>query len=87
MTWLAEHPNTTVDEAVQNLGMGAISRDELKVIVEKIVKANKKMITERGDRALGPLMGMVMKEVRGRADGKLVNELLRTAIRAQLNSR
>ena len=31
-------------------------------------------------RSLGPLMGVVMAEVRGSVDGKLVSELLRKEI-------
>lgn len=42
------------------------------------------MIKERGERAIGPLMGLVMKEVRGRADGKIVNDLLRAAIQTHI---
>jgi glutamyl-tRNA(Gln) amidotransferase subunit E len=87
LTWLANNPQGSVEEAVQALGLGAISEKELKAIVDKIVKENKKMIRDRGDRAMGPLMGMVMKKVRGRADGKLVNELLRSAIQSQAKSK
>ncbi len=87
LTWLAKNPKAAVEDAVQNLGLGAISKEELKAIVDNIMKANSKMISERGERAMGPLMGMVMKEVRGRADGKLVNELLLSAIKRQLESK
>jgi glutamyl-tRNA(Gln) amidotransferase subunit E len=86
LTWLAQHPTQTVDKAIQDLGLGVISKDDLKSIIERIVKANTVMVAERGDRAIGPLMGLVMKEVRGRADGKLVSELLRSAVKAQQQS-
>jgi glutamyl-tRNA(Gln) amidotransferase subunit E len=84
LTWLANNPESALDEGIEALGLGVISEKELEAIVSKIVKANKEMIAERGERAMGPLMGKVMNEVRGRADGKLVNELLRSAIQAQL---
>ncbi|MFX1539644.1 MAG: Glu-tRNA(Gln) amidotransferase subunit GatE [Promethearchaeota archaeon] len=86
LTWLANNPENAVDEGIEALGLGMISQKELEVIVLKIAKTNKEMISERGERAIGPLMGKVMNEVRGRADGKLVNELLRLAIRKQLES-
>jgi glutamyl-tRNA(Gln) amidotransferase subunit E len=35
------------------------------------------MVEERGMGAMGPLMGMSMKKLKGKADGKLVNKLLR----------
>ena len=86
LTWLAQHPQQSVDDAIQDMELGVISQDELEAIITEIVQANATMITERGERALGPLMGMVMKEVRGRADGQLVNQLLRKAVKAQMKS-
>ena len=84
LTWLGQHLTSTVDEGIQELGLTTITKDELRTIIETIVFQNTAMVKERGDRAMGPLMGLVMKKVRGRADGKLVNELLRTAIQAHL---
>jgi glutamyl-tRNA(Gln) amidotransferase subunit E len=86
LTYLAQHPEKTVDNAVEDLGLGVISRAEIKGIIDQIVKANATMVAERGERALGPLMGLVMKEVRGRVDGKLVSELLQKAVKAQMKS-
>ncbi len=39
---------------------------------------------QKGKAALGPLMGLVMKEVRGSVDGKIVSELLKKGIDAAL---
>jgi glutamyl-tRNA(Gln) amidotransferase subunit E len=86
LTWLAQHPEKTVDDAITDLGLGVISRNELKGIIDRIVKANATMVSERRERAIGPLMGLVMKEVRGRADGKLVSDLLQKAVKAQMKA-
>ncbi len=86
LLWLTKHPKGTIDDAIKDLELGVIAKEELKAIIDQIVRANSAMVSERGQRAIGPLMGMVMKEVRGRADGKLVNELLQNAVQAQLNS-
>ncbi|MFX0167731.1 MAG: Glu-tRNA(Gln) amidotransferase subunit GatE [Candidatus Hodarchaeota archaeon] len=84
LSWLAQHPTSTTDDGLQELGLTTISETELKEIVERVVAKNTAIIKERKERAMGPLMGLVMKEVRGRADGKLVNDLLLAAIRSQL---
>ncbi len=84
LTWLASNPNRTIDDAIQSLNLGGITREQLSEIVEKIVKENQEMVIERKERALGPLMGLVMKQVRGRVDGKLVSELLNASIRRLL---
>ena len=84
LTWLASQPNQTVDDAIPALNLGGITREQLAVIIDKIVKENQSMVTERKERAVGPLMGLVMKQVRGRVDGKIVSELLNTAIQKHL---
>jgi glutamyl-tRNA(Gln) amidotransferase subunit E len=83
-TWLAKHPQHPLDEAVQALGLGSLPRENLVALVDEIVAANHALVAERQERAAAPLMGLVMKQVRGRADGKLVSELLEAAIRKQL---
>jgi len=65
----------------------ALSRDELRAIVKKIVDQRSDFIAERGNGALGPLMGVVMAEVRGSVDGKLVSEVLRQEIAGHLKER
>jgi glutamyl-tRNA(Gln) amidotransferase subunit E len=62
----------------------AVSREDLEIIVRRIVQERNSFITERGLGSLGPLMGVVMAEVRGSADGKLVSEVLRQEINRYL---
>ena len=38
------------------------------------------MISNQGERAAGPLMGIAMKRLRGRAPGQRVNELIVSGI-------
>jgi glutamyl-tRNA(Gln) amidotransferase subunit E len=57
-----------------------LSERELKAIVDEVVKSQLDFIKARGVEAMGPLMGIVMKEVRGKADGRLVNEVLRAKV-------
>jgi glutamyl-tRNA(Gln) amidotransferase subunit E len=58
----------------------AVSREQLHAIIVKIVEERKAFVKEKGNAALAPLMGVVMAEVRGSADGKVVSELLRKEI-------
>ena len=37
-------------------------------------------ILEKGERAVGPLMGIVMAKYRGKVDGKEINRLLKTKV-------
>lgn len=67
-------------EAAQSLNLIMLSEDDASKIIENIVVKNENMIKERGMGAMGPLMGMAMKELKGKADGKLVNKLLKENI-------
>ncbi|HIO94151.1 MAG TPA: hypothetical protein EYN46_02195, partial [Candidatus Poseidoniales archaeon] len=53
---------------------------DLSVIVDKVIAERADFIAERGMAAMGPLMGVVMAEAGGAADGKVVSELLKQAI-------
>lgn len=63
-----------------------VSREELIVIIDRIVSERVDFIKDRGHAATGPVMGVVMKEVRGSVDGKIVNEVLREAILRVIDS-
>lgn len=58
----------------------AISRDQLHGIIKRIVEERKAFVLEKGNASLAPLMGVVMAEVRGSSDGKVVSQLLREEI-------
>ena len=71
------------DEAVSRLAP-TVSREDLECIVRKIIDARSDFVIQKGNAALGPLMGLVMAEVRGSVDGKMVSETLRKEIAARL---
>jgi glutamyl-tRNA(Gln) amidotransferase subunit E len=54
----------------------SVSREELEGIIRRIVEERRSFVVGRGKGAVGPLMGVVMAEVRGSVDGKLVSEVL-----------
>lgn len=68
-------------KAAQSLNLIMLSEEDVNYIIENIVSNNENMVKERGMGAMGPLMGMAMKELKGKADGKLVNKLLRENIK------
>ncbi|HOJ95728.1 MAG TPA: GatB/YqeY domain-containing protein, partial [Methanospirillum sp.] len=77
LTALAE--GKTPDEACE-IAAPKVSKEELTAIIERIVTERAEFIKERGNAATGPIMGVVMKEVRGSVDGKIVNQILRETI-------
>ncbi len=81
LAWLPKHEDATVKEAVESLRLTMISGKELETIVENLIKENKSLIKKKGKDAFGPLMGMIMKKVRGRAKAELVGEFLRRKLK------
>jgi len=76
----------TAEEAVSSLGLQVASSDEAQAVVARIVKEREAFVREKGQGAAGPLMGVVMAELRGRVDGKAASEMLRKEIAALLGS-
>ena len=66
--------------ARERAGLSGFSHDDLVALVRTVVETNAEMVHTRGDAAFSPLMGDVMKEVRGRRDGREVSETLRAEI-------
>ena len=54
-----------------------INEDELRIFVNKIVNDNQSLIESKGDNAVKPIMGIVMKEMRGKYDGQLIFETVK----------
>jgi glutamyl-tRNA(Gln) amidotransferase subunit E len=77
LTWLAGHDGAAVEAAVKALGLVMLSSEELETIVGELIKENKKFVEERRMGAYGVLMGLVMKQFRGRVKAELVGEVLR----------
>lgn len=68
--------DTSVEAALRKLGLEAASEEDVNAIVRDVVEERLGFVQEKGEDAVGPLMGVVMQRLRGRADGKLVSEIL-----------
>lgn len=80
----ADSPELSIDQIKKKSKIESITLDDLKKLTVKIVDNNSKMIKEKKMRAKGPLMGIVMKEVRGKIDGAIVSKELDYAIKEKL---
>jgi len=66
----------SLDEAIGSLG-SSVTDDELARIIRRVIGERKEFVAQKKMAALGPLMGIVMQEVRGKVDGKAVSDALR----------
>jgi glutamyl-tRNA(Gln) amidotransferase subunit E len=80
----ADSPNLTIEQSIENLNLESLSFEDLKILINEIVNKNLKIIKEREMRSMGPLMGEVMKKVRGKIDGEIVSKELKIQISSKL---
>jgi glutamyl-tRNA(Gln) amidotransferase subunit E len=76
----------TTQEAMKNASIEAVNESDLEEIIKKIVEKNQEIVKNQKERAVGPLMGIAMKELRGKASGEMINNLLLKNIKKMLDS-
>jgi glutamyl-tRNA(Gln) amidotransferase subunit E len=82
---LAKKPDIEAPEAARLAGLSGLDTDHVSLLVKEVVASKEALIRDKKERALAPLMGIVMKELRGRADGAKVSSLLKEEIERVLN--
>ena len=80
LTWVAGNEDASVKEALDCLGLSMMSRREVEALVDDVIEKNSEFIEARGKGAFGPLMGIVMKQARGRVKAQLVNDILKSRL-------
>jgi len=75
----------SVEESIQKLSLKNITEDELEDICTSVIEDNFAIIDSQGTRAIGRLMGNVMKIARGKASGEKINQILMEKIQDYLN--
>ena len=75
-----------IEEAMKNTSIESINEEDLGKIIKDIVDKNQEIIKNQKERAMGPLMGIVMKELRGKASGEIINKLLSKNIKEKLEN-
>ena len=73
-------PDTDISQIAEDNNLVMMSDEDVHEIIAGIVADNEEMVKERQMGAMGPLMGMCMKKLKGKADGGLVNQIVREEI-------
>jgi glutamyl-tRNA(Gln) amidotransferase subunit E len=85
LVWMIKNESVTLTDAVKALGLRMVTEQKLKEIIDRVIKDNEDLILKRRVTALGPLMGIIMKELRGKADAEKISQLLKHGIEETLN--
>jgi len=70
----------TLDAAMGQAGAGSVDAAAVDAVVAKVIAERADFVKARGAAAAGPLMGPVMAELRGKADGALIAARLKAAL-------
>ena len=84
MLAVSKKPEEPVEKIAEEENLTLLSEDEVRAIIHDIVSGQENMVKERQMGAMGPLMGMSMKQLKGKADGSLVNKIVREEIQKLL---
>ncbi|MEC4847564.1 MAG: Glu-tRNA(Gln) amidotransferase subunit GatE [Nitrosarchaeum sp.] len=76
----------TTEEAIKNTSIEVVNESDLEKIIVEIVETNQEIVKNQKERAVGPLMGIAMKKLRGKASGEMINNLLLKNIKKKLAS-
>ena len=72
-------------QALENASITQLTENELDSILDKIIQDNTDKIKQEQMRALSGIMGIAMKEIRGKASGKIINQKLKEKIQNFIN--
>ncbi|MGF3522903.1 MAG: GatB/YqeY domain-containing protein, partial [Candidatus Bathyarchaeia archaeon] len=76
-SWLSKNKDKTVKDCIEALELRMLSKEKLAAIVDRVIAENKPLIEKNGKNAFGLVMGLVMKEARGKANPNEVNTLVK----------
>jgi glutamyl-tRNA(Gln) amidotransferase subunit E len=77
IAWLSKHRGATMDEAISTLGLDTLSLDKMENLIDTLIEKNRHLLVERGEKAFGFLMGLIMKRVRGKVDAEKVSNIVK----------
>jgi glutamyl-tRNA(Gln) amidotransferase subunit E len=84
LSWMLRNGSKDLPKATEALGFVSTDPGTVRAVCERVVREHEGFIRERGEASLGAVMGIVMKELRGKADGQVISEILHERIRLLL---
>mgnify|MGYP001047577053 CR=1 FL=1 len=84
LSLLCRDPDLDVDSAVRSIGSRKMGEEELAEYLGRLVDENSDIVKERGEDALKPLMGIAMKELKGKASGSAIHRILAERVAKKL---
>ncbi len=84
LEFLADHPNTSVTDALKMLNIPPLSISELETLVDTILTQKKHLVD--APQSFHKIMGEVMKLARMRIDGKTISEVVQKKLQTSIKT-
>ncbi|HDD56997.1 MAG TPA: Glu-tRNA(Gln) amidotransferase subunit GatE [Thermoplasmatales archaeon] len=75
--YLITHRDKTIEDAIDECGLKSIDKEEVRRFIRDVIEDRKEFVEKKRESAFAPLMGVIMKELRGKVDGKIISEILK----------
>jgi glutamyl-tRNA(Gln) amidotransferase subunit E len=76
-SWIAKNAGKSTQQAAEALGLRMLSSEALEQLINRVIANNKAQIEKVGKGSFGLIMGLVMKEARGKANPETVSQLIK----------
>ncbi|MEM1586191.1 MAG: Glu-tRNA(Gln) amidotransferase subunit GatE [Candidatus Bathyarchaeia archaeon] len=86
LKWLSKHEGADPVDAVRELNLTIMPEEELHEIIVGYIERNENLILERGLGALSTLMGLIMRDLRGRVKPEIVSKILKEEISRKIKT-
>ena len=78
--YIIKNKEKSVQKTIDELDLHKISERQLEEIIRQIVKEKRQYIMKYKKQSINPLMGIIMKKIKGKAEGKTINKILNQEI-------
>jgi len=82
---LAQRPDISAQKAAAEAGLSGSDTADVEQFIDTMIHERQDFVKEKGMAAVGPLMGVVMAEFRGKVDGKILSDILKQKINKSLS--
>jgi glutamyl-tRNA(Gln) amidotransferase subunit E len=81
-TWLSKNEDKSVQNAIESLGLEQLTTNDIEKLIDQIIDENKKSMEKLSKSAtFGLIMGLVMKQARGKANPAFVSKLVKQKLK------
>ncbi|MBC7128870.1 MAG: Glu-tRNA(Gln) amidotransferase subunit GatE [Thermoplasmatales archaeon] len=77
LKYFAMNKSYNLEEAIKECALSHMGEEEIREFVKKVINERMDFVKEKGKEAIQPLMGVLMADLRGKADGALINRILK----------